>query len=240
MRNKKLLDWSLVKSNIIHSGGVDWNAFRSAYKDLTFNQLNEIYDAIDTLYPIQSQHHAIHFSRMIGQLPENLTIIELGCHQGELANRILKGSNKLKDYVDCRTDLGVICNADRLIKSWIGYDFKAVLEKNVCRDKRYSMVALNNWFHETKIPVCDVFLSSHVLEHLSESQVEKTLNHCNAEYLLIEVPLTEDGRDWYNWTCTHVLKWGLRNLRVWLNENGYKIFYEVSELGIIGAKKGSN
>ena len=226
MEQRGRMDWSIVKSNIIHSGGVDWNAFRDVYENLTFNQLNEVCDYVDVLYPIQNQHHAIHFSIMIGCLPENSTIIELGCHNGELANSILKESNK--------------------IKSWVGYDFKAVLERNICHDKRYSMVELNNWFHETKFPVCDVFIASHVLEHLSESQVEKTLNHCNAEYLLIEVPLPEGGRDWYQlnpytrkpiWTNTHVLRWGFRNLRAWLNENGYKICYEVPELGIVGAQK---
>jgi 2-polyprenyl-3-methyl-5-hydroxy-6-metoxy-1,4-benzoquinol methylase len=151
-------------------------------------------------------------------LDKNLVVVEIGCNEGQLAKRMLS----------------IFDN----IQMWNGYDFKEPIKRTAVMNSRYCPIILDDWFHETKLPEFDVFVASHVLEHLSEDQVVKTLNHGKAKYMLLEVPLNEDGKTWETWACTHVLKWGLKHFREWFEFNSYEIFYETTTLGIIGAKNG--
>lgn len=202
---------------IITPQGVDWNQFRKSYHSFSFKKLEEICDHIDGLVPIQRQHHAIHFYRMFETLPNDLEVIELGCHQGHLANRMLRDTNK--------------------IKSWVGYDFAGPIKRNVCMDERYSTVALDRWFHETETPSCDVFVASHVLEHLDSRQLQQTLTGVDAKYFLLEIPISDEGGTWENYTCTHVLEWGMIRLCKFLEDNDFKIFNYIPCIGVIGAIK---
>lgn len=198
--------------------GIDWNGFRSIYQDLTFDELAEINDTVDELYPIQEQYHAVFFARMFREIgPQPLKVVELGCHRGQLARRMFRNFNN--------------------IESWVGYDFTKPVEKTICADKRFQPVALSDWFHKTDLPEFNVFVCSHTLEHLSQEQVMETLNHINgADYILTETPIPEHGISWNNWTCTHVLTAGLGHVREWLLDNKYELFCDVSRLGILGAK----
>jgi hypothetical protein len=206
-----------MASGIAKKYKVDWNQFRNIYHSLSFKRLESICNNIDILYPVQRQHHAVHFCRMIKTLPDDLEVVELGCHEGHLAKRMLEATDK--------------------IKWWVGYDFESPIKRNVCMDKRYSTVSLDNWFHKTDIPKCDVFVASHVLEHLSSVQLQQTLTSIDAKHFLFEIPLKEEGRTWNNGACTHVLEWGLIRFCEFLKDNNFKIFKYVPYLGIIGATK---
>ena len=192
---------------------VDWDGYRKAYPT---NR------EIDNLYPVQAQGHVIHFAsmfRLIGQM--GYRVIELGCHNGRLAKRLL-------DDFEC-------------IDTWTGYDFEWPIRRTVCSDLRYNAISLDEWFHDTELPEFNTFICSHTLEHLSEAQLAKTLRHiADADNILIEVPLSEDGMDWSGFGCTHVLRLGLKHIRQWLAQNGFHIFYDVPRLGVLGASKGAS
>lgn len=198
---------------------IDWDAYREKYPRMSFNELQEANKEIDILYPTQRQVHPIHFARMIRSIDSfPLRVIELGSHDGKLARAMLR------DFAS--------------IISWRGYDFDKPLERNICHDERYEPISLSDWFHKTRLPEFNAFMCSHTLEHLSERQLLKTLALISsAQYILIEIPISENGQRWDRMNCTHVLRWGLKHIRKWMDKNGFKIFYEVPTLGVIGSKK---
>jgi hypothetical protein len=186
--------------------GVDWNAFRRLQPSLTFKQREKIGDYLDELYPIQRYFHAIHFKKMFEKLPEDLSVVELGCHQGNLAKKMLKEFSK--------------------IKSWTGYDFHSPISRSIVHDDRYSSMILSDWFQNISLPDFDVFVSSHTLEHLSNKEAAAVLCRIQSPYMLIEVPLNKEGRNWHNWGCTHTLLWGLDKLYNFITNLGYSMFYK--------------
>lgn len=203
---------------------VDWNIFRENYQDLNFDDLEKLNSYWARLWYQDERYHKSEFIEMFNILRcmsnnDDLYVLELGCHKGHLAMDILQQFSN--------------------IKNWIGYDFSSCVNESILNEPRYTPVSLNDWFHLTELPHFNTFVSSHTMEHLSSDQVLKTFQHIasKAKYLLLEIPLNENGKDWHNWSCAHVLTWGQKYIRDALHKLGYRWFYEIKTLGIMGWEK---
>ena len=135
-----------------------------------------------------------------------LEVVELGCHQGNLAKTML-GQFDIK-----------------YIKSWVGYDIcKAALARSVVKDKRYTAVSLSDWFYNTDLPSFNVFVSTHTFEHMDLDEIEKTFAHISqlAKYLILEIPISEAGQDFKGYRGAHVLTSGRQVIRDLITKHGF-------------------
>lgn len=184
----------------------NWDTYRKYYSALSVEDHIEISVYLDKLAPNQA-HFSIEpitelFTEAKNLLGE-LNIIELGCWTGDLAKEVLSKFD---------------------IKSWIGYDISAnTLKRSVVKDERYKTVALSKWIYDTTIPDFNVFLSTHTFEHMSLEEVEKTVAYISdkTKYMILEIPLSEDGQDWKGYSGTHVLTASRQTIRDLITSHGF-------------------
>lgn len=192
--------------------GVNWDKFRKHYDGLSFEDRTILSCYWDQMYPDQRHFHLTRFVEMFELVPENSRILELGCHTGCLAMQILNRFPKLV--------------------RWTGYDFRYPIDRTIVEDERYNTVVLKDWFYNTELIECDVFVSSHTLEHVSNKEAMAILNHvAGIKYIMLEVPVPENGRKWAGWGCSHVLTLGQRHIRDFLSNAGYRQIYNRPQIG---------
>lgn len=191
----------------------DWDVYRKFYPSLSFQDCMRVSETFDQLWP----HQAFFSLEAIQQIfdfvelniAEAIKVIELGCHEGHLAKSML---GKYES-----------------IASWSGYDINhRALLRSVVDDDRYRAIALNDWFHHIELPEFNVFVSSHTLEHLDSEQAIKVFDQISekAIFLVLEIPISEDGQDWQGYKGTHVLKEGRRVIRQIISQRKYVCFQE--------------
>lgn len=218
--DQALLEWIMPSlKNGGSATGVHWNRFREVYDDLSFADRVELAEYWDKLYSVQTHFHANRFREIFEIFSGNLKIVEFGCHQGQLAQIMLE------EFPN--------------IESWAGYDLAPPLKRNIVKNSKYTAIALKDWFHLTPLPDFDTFVSSHTFEHISGEQARKTLEHIDdkAKYLALEVPIDEDGRDWQNWGCSHVLTLGRKDLYKMILSFGYTLIYQIPKIGVSAWQK---
>lgn len=184
----------------------DWDAYRKYGPDLSIEDQIEIAVYLDKLAPNQA-HFSIEPITELFTEAENLlgelNVIELGAWTGDLAKEILSKFD---------------------IKSWIGYDISAnSLKRSVVKDKRYKSVLLSKWIYDTDIPDFNVFVSTHTFEHMYLEEISKTLACISdrAKYMILEMPLSENGQDWKGYSGNHVLTADRQTIRDLIVSHGF-------------------
>lgn len=188
-----------LREDISKACNGDWNIYRSIYNLLTFEQLQHIHNVWDAKWPNQkrfnSQLWKDAFEVMdLGDLVQP-SVVELGCHQGHLAEYILA------HYEDA-------------IFEWFGYDLCiASLNRNECRHPKYTPTLLSAPFYHCTfddIPLHEVFCCSHTIEHMKKWEFDKLvkcLEKYETCYAIFEIaPICLDG--WNNYAGAHVLDTG--------------------------------
>ena len=190
----------------------NWDVYRKHFHNLSIKDQIQLNYEWDKRYPKQA-HFSIKpitacFTNATTKF-KNFSVVELGCHQGYLAKQIL-------EHFDS-------------INSWIGYDINSqALERSVVKDKRYTNIALKDWFHNTTIPNFDLFISTHTFEHMDLDGVDKTIASISriAKYMILEIPIQEYERHWRGYKGGHVLRSGRPEIRSLIEKYG---FSQISE-----------
>lgn len=194
---------------------LDWDAWRAGYDDMSFADQQDFYDRVFDLCRVQQQHDAIRLSRLLAYVDRcgwAYTVGELGGWDGELAAAML--------------------HDHPTIGGWVNYEIsRKAADASVCQDPRYKAFALDRFYWETP-HLEDVFVASHVLEHLRFADVQAVFDHTTARWLYLAVPVTENGRDWDGYHGSHILEVGWHDLARELDARGYDCLWYLSNAGI--------
>lgn len=192
-----------------------WEKWREHYDVLTIDDLIWLNTALNDYYGFASRFSLNDIDSVFGLIinsdkVKTIRVVELGCFRGFLARAML----------DLRPE----------IKNWIGYDinFHSIRE-SVVKDSRYLGIKLSEWFFDIQIPPCNVFVSSHTLEHMNENQVGLTVRaiyKSGIEYAIVEVPFDRGNRKWHGYNGSHVYEGSPREFCDLFEAWGYQKFIE--------------
>jgi len=159
--------------------------------------MQRLYIKIEKEYPQKPCYKTInkHILALISRINlKAISVVELGGYNGSLANEILSQSQS--------------------ISKWHNYEIIPNLIQ-LCNDHRYNYNVLVNWFWSEldKKVKCDLFVASHVLEHLKKETIKLVLEKISAKYIAIEVPIAwgKQGK-WTDTISTHILDIGRQEL----------------------------
>jgi hypothetical protein len=184
---------------------LDWDAWRTAYPHLTYTQHQDFYSLVYAQHPEQRHYSTEHVEQAIEQINPR-TVVELGGWDGELAHTMLE------QYPDIRLWRNVeICRE----AAAAGED----------RHPRYDAVLTNDWYWN-KTWTCDLFVASHVIEHLSRQHLDAMVGATNAKALYMDAPLTDQPYQWQGFTGTHILNYGWAGITRTCKTHGYTLAWD--------------
>lgn len=108
--------------------------------------------------------------------------------------------------------------------TWKAYELcPAAIAKTVCNDERfaYQQITRFDWWNKQPL-VCDLFLATHFIEHLSFDHLQELIKAISAKHIYFEAPLTENGESWDGFFGTHKLEVGWQKVAEVLAVKGYK------------------
>lgn len=179
-----------------------WDDWRSRYQTLTVADHQAAYDDAFDADRDQRRFDADTLRRLLDRIGEPVSVIELGGWDGELAKTVLASTNGQ-------------------VKRWRNYEIspKAV-EATVCDDRRYQAYAENRFYWDARRRA-DLFVASHVIEHLSLADVRRTLDATSCRYVFLQAPLEPGPTDWRGYDGGHVLEVGWDGLDHELAARGF-------------------
>lgn len=189
---------------------IDWNVWRASYDEMTFADQQTFYDRVFEDFPEQARFSTRVLGRLLTHIPKSsLDVVELGGWDGGFASEIL---------ADCSE-----------IASWTNHEISAAaVEASVCDDPRFRGKALKDWYWNHH-HVCDLFVSSHVIEHLKLTDVLRVFDVTHAKWLYLQSPLGEDASNWNGYRGSHILEVGWRRLVEELDARGFDLIPGISE-----------
>jgi len=163
-----------------------WATFRRSYDNLPIEKHQQQYNQLANENANQrrfSEHKAREFLSRV----RPARVIELGGWDGELASIILPASE---------------------IESWFNFELSSI--RPVCDDERFQQIVSASWAWDDERFIGDCFVSSHCLEHLSNTQLWSVLDALDAggfTSAFTQVPLPAVGKpDWEQWPNSgHIL-----------------------------------
>ncbi len=177
-----------------------WNTYREKYELLSFEDRKRLaaiwYEKLvdQKCFKPNPMLEAFAWLTRVMQ-DEKLSIVELGCWRGNLAQLILNSTIGPKT------------------KFWLGFDISEPAIANVhTKHTKFHPYALQTWFHKTEMPKFNTFVASHVFEHLTLDEIDKVIHKVQrqgAVNLILEIPMYSDNPEyvyeWANYCGGHVL-----------------------------------
>ncbi len=189
----------------------EWfDSWREAYDSMSFEDHVAIYDEMYRVFPEQEHHDTSAVVDLVRGTGVR-TVVELGGWTGTLAAQVL--------------------SEDTLtVTRWTNFDIcgKAIRNPDTS-DHRYVPIALTDWAWKGSLPTGDLFVATHMIEHLSNSHFFGLLKAIRvAEYPIVhlESPLTDDGQDWNGYFGSHKLLFGWEEVCNLMNIQDYKLVGE--------------
>ncbi len=188
-----------------------FNAFRSSYPTMSFDQAREFTESVVKVFPEQKRYNLDAFNDFFGNHLDDtpLTIFELGGYNGQLACEMLLTRPN--------------------ITSWINLEMCQV--QQVCFEQRYLYKSLDDWPWEVDNEViqnCNTFVSSHVIEHMSFAHFERLIAWLpsGTQNIYIDAPLSNNRRNnWGNYLGTHVMEQSWIDVQQHMERSGFYLWY---------------
>lgn len=199
---------------------VSWDEWRASYDQWGFREQQRFYDDVFRVCRVQRQFQTVDLGKFfmhftggrLGSHDQPIRVVELGGWDGEFAGRMLALFPQ--------------------IKSWTNYEISTLaVDETVCDDSRYQPVALDDWYW-TDRRQGDLFVASHVLEHLSLRDVRRVLDATEARWAYLQVPLDNHGRDWTGYHGSHILEIGWPDLIREMEARGWTLIDGLSRQGV--------
>lgn len=214
-QDKSLCDHILDECRMGH-----FNYWREHYHKLTITDLIYLNTGIHKYYPNQAHYNGSQIScileRLIRETKNPLRVIELGCHQGNLANDMLG-----------------IFKDPRTLDLWVGYDINYyAIDETVCKDDRYIALKMLDWFHskETMLIIADprstIFIASNTMEHFALDQFIATIAYIKSKEIkniILDQPFADSWRGRQN---THILRSSVEDVCGILSRQGFARWYK--------------
>jgi hypothetical protein len=182
---------------------LDWDAWRNAYHGLTYADQQAFHSAIYQQHPEQRHYDPVYVARAIEQVQPR-SVVELGGWDGELAHTMLDQYPTINAWVNVE-----IC--------------KEASDAGIGRHPRYLAPSLTNFYWNRGPWTCDLFVASHVIEHLTIQHLNETLAATHARALFLDAPLHNKSTDWRGFTGTHILECGWIGVDRLCDRHGYTL-----------------
>ncbi len=182
---------------------IDWDHWRSTYGTRTLAEVAAFYDRVAVAHPEQQQWKA-HAAFTVSALADATSVVELGPWRGELAAHALERVPS--------------------IGLWVGFDVCPwAVENTRCTHPAYRPVTLTDRPWTIDLPAADVFVASHVIEHLSWEHTQ-ALAAQFGKYgrLVVDVPVPEsEPSDWQGYRGSHMLDASWADVDELLERHGF-------------------
>lgn len=174
-----------------------FDSWREAFPYLTYKAHQSFYTDFGKAFPDQKKYDALAVSTFFSHVlttHDTFEVWELGGWRGEMANQMLPDFPQIRAWMNTE-----IC-------PW-------AFHNGICQDKRYIGFLPDTWAWMTRFSPNEdsVVVLSHVIEHLTKSQLLLLLNYIQqAPWLYIQTPdaMGDEGRDWTGTWATHILECG--------------------------------
>lgn len=184
-----MLDLKVIAGN--------FDNFRKHYQHLTFEQRRQIYAMWHKQYPVQRWWAQSGFHHLLNEAIKTFElskVVELGGHDGELAQTLLKKHSQL---------------------TWLNLE---ILQFPPLRAHRYQFYLLQNqlWLINLDLRNYDLFVASDVIEHFSAEELTDLIKYLAKQripYLALASPLSEEGQSWKGYNGAHILPWGSNQVK---------------------------
>jgi len=188
---------------------IDWNAWRASYGEMTFADQARFYDVVHDQFPEQARFSTRILERFLEHVGvDRIDVAELGGWDGGFAAEILSTHPE--------------------IASWVNHEASAAaVDASICSDPRYTGDALEDWYW-VRHHVCDLFVASHVLEHLTFVDVLRVFDATHCKWMYLQSPLGEEATSWDGYRGSHILEVGWRVLVDELAERGFTFLEDIS------------
>jgi hypothetical protein len=182
---------------------LDWDQWRNAYPALTYADQQAFHTLIYEQHPVQRHYDHTLVGRAIEDI-EPRTVVELGGWDGELAHTML--------------------DQHPTIQRWTNIELcREAAQAGEGRHPRYQAPTLNGWYWSQGPWHCDLFVASHVIEHLTITHLNETLAATHAQALFLDAPLENKSLNWQGFTGTHILECGWIGVDRLCDRHGYQL-----------------
>lgn len=176
---------------------IDWDLWRADYDTMSWRDQLAFYAMVERLHPDQRFYSADsvrEFLRRSGAA----SVLEIGGWKGELA-----------------AEVGPTAR-------WLNIEIFPNAILHGPPGDWYRVMVPSDFIWNVGLPQgYDVLIMSHTVEHIRARELEKIIEQFNGDWVYIEAPLHEAGRDWHGYGGTHVLEIGWPEVDAILSRNGF-------------------
>ena len=199
-----------------------FNIWRNRYDYALYQEQESFYDMIYDHFPYQLQYNYQAIKTFLFTLHDRaLSILEIGGWHGEMAFAMLNQFSNIVFWNNIE-----ICKKARALP--------------VGQDPRYLSPELKDFAWNFNLDRhYDLFIASHLIEHLKKSDLEKLLNVVDSiECLYFDSPLPKETKsiNWSNYPGSHIIEVGWNELSGIVKGHGYQSIVEDGSVYIF--KKG--
>lgn len=217
---------------------IDFNKWRDDYQQMSYDDQVKFYNEVAKRWPEQIDFHFPSWLRFFKYVHDGLgpfSIFEIGGWKGEMAQAVF---DTAPDLIKRTTIRG----GKQQLPTWVNFEIsEEALTGTVVTDPRYQAKVPPDFAWNVAIPNMDVFIASHTIEHITEENFVALLDNLPSTVVFIglESPLrpSDVSRDWGNYTGSHILEIGWKEVAEHLADFG---FYAIKELDGFNPKENSN
>lgn len=187
---------------------IDWDGWRAAYDEMSFQDQRAFYDLVWEELPGQARASARSLTAFLEHIDgPPLVVGELGGWDGALAAEVMGGGR---------------------VRAWWNYEISAqAVANSVCEAPMYSGVALGDWYWASSHLV-DLFVSSHVIEHLKFRDVLASFDATECRWIYLQAPLRDGPTNWAGYHGSHILEVGWGEIMGALAGRGFRLVDELT------------
>lgn len=189
---------------------LDWDAWRTAYPTLSYREQQEFHSLIYAQYPEQQHYDTTSVHAVLEQIKPR-TIVELGGWNGQLAHQMLDQYPTIERWTNVE-----IC--------------REAADAGAHRHPRYMAATLDDYYWHSGPWICDLFIASHTIEHLSHHHLNQTIEATQAKALFLDAPLIDAPTNWHAFTGTHILETGWAGVNQTCKQHGYHLTWAIPHL----------
>ncbi len=195
---------------------VNWNKWRADYPTMSFLENQRFHDKVFSNITQPNAFNEKAVTEFFDSIKSSvkLKVAELGGAKGELACRIIRKN-------------------PAQFQLWDNFELSSyMVENQICFNKKYLALKLVDYINTFQcILDYDVFLASHVIEHMLFKQFKQLIENLptSIKYIYLNIPIDiHEPKDWDYYAGTHVFDKTWIDIFELLNENRF-FSYQTSE-----------
>lgn len=206
---------------------IHFDEWRADYNGMTYEEQVVFYNEVEKVYPDQTDFDPPSWHRFFDYVLGGIgpvSVLEIGGWKGEMAEMVFRVIPEAIKTLVVRGEIK---------PTWFNYEIsQEAVDKCIIPDQpRYHISVPPDFAWNIPLPLADVFIGSHVIEHIKENEFVSLLYNLpsSIKYIALESPIreTDTNRDWARYTGTHILEIGWQELESHLAGHG---FFEVERL----------